>query len=88
MKYNCKKCKTEKEILKATIIYCNEEKRTVCKEAICCESYMYEIEEEFNGFPTIHRNEYTHEDRIIQHKAKQKAARIKRDGYDKNNPTK
>ena len=86
MKYKCKKCQKQKEIAKGTITYSNDEERVICLQAICCENYMYEIEEEFNGFPTIHRNEYTHEDRIIQHKAKQKAARIKRDGYDKNNP--
>ena len=88
MKYKCKKSKEEKEILKGTITYWNKEQRIVCKQAKCCKTYMYEIEEEFNGFPTIHRNEYTKEDRIIQNKAKQKAARLKRDGYDKNNPTK
>tara|TARA_R110002012_G_C11530002_1_gene600375 strand:- start:651 stop:920 length:270 start_codon:yes stop_codon:yes gene_type:complete len=86
MKYKCKKCKKVKEVFKGTITYSEEEKKVVCKQAKCCKSYMQEIEEKFNGFPTIHRNEYTQEDRIIQHKAKQKAARIKRDGYDKNNP--
>ena len=82
MKYKCKKCQKEKEITKGTIGIFDD--RVICKQAFCCGEYMKDTEEEFNGFPTIHRNEYTKEDRIIQHKAKQKAARLKRDGYDKN----
>tara|TARA_R100000656_G_C3928187_1_gene124251 strand:- start:160 stop:420 length:261 start_codon:yes stop_codon:yes gene_type:complete len=84
MKYKCKKCKKEKEILKGTIGIFDD--KVICKQAFCCGEYMKDVEEEFNGFPTIHRNEYTHEDRIIQHKAKQKEARLKKDGYDKNEP--
>ena len=57
MKYKCKKCKKEKKILKGTITFWDEEKRVVCLQAICCENYMYEIADEFNGFPTIIRNE-------------------------------
>lgn len=55
------------------------------KDAFCCNEEM-ECLTKNEGMPTIIRNEYTKEDRIIQHKAKQKAARIKKDGYDKNNP--
>jgi hypothetical protein len=36
------------------------------------------------GMPTIIRNESTWEDDIIRTKAKQKEARLKKDGYDKN----
>mgnify|MGYP003135075751 CR=1 FL=1 len=57
MKYTCKKCQKQKEITKGTITYYNDEERVICLQAICCENYMYEIEEEFNGFPTIISNE-------------------------------
>ena len=55
MRYKCKKCKEEKEILKGTIGIFDD--RVICKQAFCCNEYMQEVEEEFNGFPTIHRNE-------------------------------
>ena len=84
MKYKCKKCKKEKSILKGTIGIFDD--KVICKQAFCCGEYMKDVEEEFNGFPTIHTNQNTHEDIIIQHKAKQKEARLKKDGYDKNEP--
>ena len=74
MKYKCKKCKEEKEIFKGTIGIFDD--KIICKQAFCCGEYMKDTEEGFNGFPTIHRNEYTDECRIIQHKAKQKEKRL------------
>ena len=85
MKFICKKCDKTKELMRATLEVVDGKVRT--REAQCkCGEYMQEIEKEFTGFPTIHRNEYTKEDRIIQHKGKQKEARLKREGYDKHNP--
>ena len=83
MKYKCNICQTEIVINKYTLVFRNMKLQN--KDAFCCKQEM-ECLTENEGMPTIIRNEYTHEDRIIQHKAKQKAARIKRDGYDKNEP--
>ncbi len=83
MRYKCKKCNTEIQINKYTLVFRNMELQN--KDAFCCNEEM-ECLTKNEGMPTIIRNEYTKEDRIIQHKAKQKAARIKKDGYDKNNP--
>ena len=83
MRYKCKKCNTEIQINKYTLVFRNMELQN--KDAFCCNEEM-ECLTKNEGMPTIIRNEYTKDDRIIQHKAKQKAARIKKDGYDKNNP--
>ena len=83
MRYKCKKCNTEIQINKYTLVFRNMELQN--KDAFCCNEEM-ECLTKNEGMPTIIRNEYTKEDRIIQHKAKQKAARIKKDGYDKNYP--
>ena len=83
MRYKCKKCNTEIQINKYTLVFRNMELQN--KDAFCCNEEM-ECLTKNEGMPTIIRNEYTKEDRIIQHKAKQKAARIKKDGYDKNEP--
>lgn len=56
MKYKCRKCQKEKKITKGTIGIFDD--RIICKQAFCCGEYMKDTEEEeFNGFPTIHRNE-------------------------------
>ena len=55
MKYKCEKCEKQKEILKGTIGIFND--RIICKQAYCCGEYMKDAEGEFNGFPTIIRNE-------------------------------
>ena len=83
MRFKCNKCESEIQINKFTLVFKNN--TFVNKQAMCCEQEM-ECLDENKGMPTIKRNEYTPEDRIIQHKARQKEARLKRDGYDKNNP--
>ena len=83
MKYQCNKCNKEIELNKIKLVFDEDKKDFINKDVICCEEEM-ECITNYNGFPTIHRNEYTWEDDIIQSKAKQKEARLKRDGYDKN----
>ena len=74
MKYKCKKCKTEIEINKYTLVFRNMKIQN--KDAFCCKQEM-ECLTENEGIPTIIRNEYTDECRIIQHKAKQKEKRLR-----------
>tara|TARA_Y100000310_G_C20074067_1_gene530738 strand:- start:20 stop:301 length:282 start_codon:yes stop_codon:yes gene_type:complete len=83
MKYKCKKCDTEIQVNKYTLIV--KRNHVINKHAICCDQEM-ECLDKSEGMPTIIRKEYTWQDDIIQHKAKQKEARLKKDGYDKNNP--
>ena len=83
MRYKCKICETEIQINKYTLVFRNMKLQN--KDAFCCEQEM-ECLTENKGMPTIIRNEYTQEDRIIQHKANQRERRLKKDGYDKHNP--
>ena len=83
MRYKCDICGNEIELNKYTFVFRNNKLRN--KDAYCCEQEMVCLTEN-KGMPTIIRNEYTQEDRIIQHKAKQRERRLKKDGYDKHNP--
>jgi len=85
MKFKCNKCEVIKDIFRFKLSYNEDLKKLVNNDAICCDIEMECITEN-EGMPTIIRNEYTHEDRIIQHKAKQREARLKKDGYDKYRP--
>tara|TARA_R110000751_G_scaffold46775_5_gene104976 strand:- start:1880 stop:2071 length:192 start_codon:yes stop_codon:yes gene_type:complete len=58
IKYQCKKCKSQKELTKATLEIIDGKIRT--REAKCkCGKYMQEVEKEFDGFPTLIRTEET-----------------------------
>ena len=59
MKFQCSLCENIIEIhrVKFTMI----QKELICEEAICCDSYMEQVKtEEYDGMPTIHRNEPIH----------------------------
>ena len=59
MKFNCKKCKTNKNLHKVKLSYIKN--KLVCKEAYCCDDYMEQvITDEYKGMPDIKRNEETH----------------------------
>ena len=83
MRYKCKNCNKEIKINKEVLLFIDN--KLVNKNAYCCNKQMDSMDKN-EGIPTIIRNEYTKEDRIIQHKANQKERRLKKDGYDKNNP--
>ena len=58
IKYQCKKCESQKELTKATLEIVDGKIRT--KEAKCkCGKYMQEVEKEFDGFPSLIRTEET-----------------------------
>tara|TARA_R100001143_G_C3286931_1_gene99351 strand:+ start:73 stop:264 length:192 start_codon:yes stop_codon:yes gene_type:complete len=58
IKYQCKKCESQKELTKATLEIVDGKIRT--KEAKCkCGKYMQEVEKEFDGFPALIRTEET-----------------------------
>jgi formate dehydrogenase maturation protein FdhE len=83
MIYKCEKCQKTKQIVKATLK--EVDGKIVTIEALCdCGEYMKVQVPKNQGMPTIIRNESTWEDDIIRTKAKQKEARLKKDGYDKN----
>lgn len=58
IKYQCKKCESQKKLTKATLKIVDGKIRT--KEAKCkCGKYMQEVEKEFDGFPSLIRTEET-----------------------------
>jgi len=55
-KYHCKPCNITKDLRNATLVVIEGKVRT--KEAKCkCGEYMNEIKKDFDGWPTIIRNE-------------------------------
>ena len=56
--YQCKKCKKQKKLTKATLEIVDEKIRT--REAKCdCGNYMQEVKKDFDGFPCLIRTEPT-----------------------------
>lgn len=54
MKFNCKKCNTEKNIYKVKFVSVGSD--LVCKDAHCCNEYMEQvITDEYVGIPEIKR---------------------------------
>ena len=54
MKFNCKKCNTEKNIYKVKFVSVGSD--LVCKDAHCCNEYMTQvITDEYVGIPEIKR---------------------------------
>ena len=54
MKFNCKKCNTEKNIYKVKFVSVGSD--LVCKDAYCCDEYMEQvITEDYEGIPEIKR---------------------------------
>ena len=55
-KYSCKKCKSEKEISRANLIYLEDKKKWEVKEALCiCGDYMDSKDKA--GIPNLIRTE-------------------------------
>ena len=56
MKFNCKKCNTEKNIYKVKFVSVGSD--LVCKDAQCCNEFMEQIiTDEYKGMPEVKRNE-------------------------------
>ena len=60
MKFKCTKCKKTKDLYKVKLVY-HFKYGLVCKEAFCCNNFMDQVKtKEYEGMPTIHRNEPKH----------------------------
>lgn len=54
MKFNCKKCNTDKNLYKVKFVSVGSD--LVCKDAYCCDEYMVQvITDEYVGMPEIKR---------------------------------
>tara|TARA_R110002096_G_scaffold407638_1_gene606272 strand:+ start:133 stop:396 length:264 start_codon:yes stop_codon:yes gene_type:complete len=54
MKFNCKKCNTDKNLYKVKFVSVGSD--LVCKDAYCCDEYMEQvITEDYEGIPEIKR---------------------------------
>ena len=54
MKFNCKKCNTDKNLYKVKFVSVGSD--LVCKDAYCCDEYMQQvITEDYEGIPEIKR---------------------------------
>jgi len=59
MKFICQNCKKIIELYK--VKFTAGSSGLICKDAVCCNEYMRQVKtEEYNGMPTIHRNEPIH----------------------------
>tara|TARA_R110000737_G_scaffold90685_1_gene122997 strand:+ start:94 stop:276 length:183 start_codon:yes stop_codon:yes gene_type:complete len=56
MKYKCKKCKKEIELLNQTLVI--KDNQVIIKEAFCCRKQM-ECKTKSEGFPSLIRTEET-----------------------------
>jgi len=55
VKFICKICGNELDLHKVQLVF--EDKKLVCKKAICCEQYMSQVRtEEYKGLPKIKRD--------------------------------
>ena len=60
MKFKCKKCNKIQDLYKVKYVY-HFKYGYVCKEAFCCDNFMDQVKtKEYDGMPTIHRNEPKH----------------------------
>ena len=55
-KYSCRKCKSEKEISRANLIYLEDKKKWEVKEALCICGYYMDSKDK-DGFPSLIRTE-------------------------------
>ncbi len=59
LKYQCNKCKIQKELSKVTMKVIDGKVVNLGTECPECKEYMQEIEKSFGGFPSLKRTEPT-----------------------------